>query len=120
MRDGDPRNAELEWSSALSLAQLGRTDVAPTILKLLSREELAGMRYYDRESDPRNPAYRALNDQEQQRILINTMIGARRLAVPEVQAQLRKLAEKDPSPRVRAAGRELLARPSAGIPGTVE
>ena len=111
MREGEPRNAELEWSAALSLAQLGQTDVAPTVLKLLSREELAEMRYYDRESDAKNPSYRPLNDQEQQRILINTMIGARRLNVPEVQQQLKKLAESDPSPRVRAAGRELLAQP---------
>jgi HEAT repeat protein len=110
MREGEPRNAELEWSAALSLAQLGQTDVAPTILKLLSREELAEMRYYDRESDEKNPAFRPLNDQEQQRILINTMIGARNLPVPEVQQQLKKLAESDPSPRVRAAGRELLAQ----------
>jgi hypothetical protein len=109
MREGEPRNAELEWSAALSLAQLGQTDVAPTILKLLSRQELAEMRYYDRESDPQNPAFRPLNDQEQQRILINTMIGARNLPVPAVQDQLKKLAESDPSPRVRAAGRELLA-----------
>jgi hypothetical protein len=110
MREGEPRNAELEWSAALSLAQLGQTDVAPTILKLLSRDELAEMRYYDRESDANNPAFRPLNDQEQQRILINTMIGARNLPVPEVQQQLKKLAESDPSPRVRAAGRELLAQ----------
>lgn len=110
-REGEPRHAELEWAAALSLAQLGQTDVAPNILKLLSREELSGMRYYDRESDPKNPSFRALNDQEQQRILINTMIGARNLAVPEVQQQLKKLAESDPSPRVRAAGRELLAQP---------
>ena len=110
MREGEPRNAELEWSAALSLAQLGQTEVAPTVLKLLSREELADMRYYDRESDPSNPSFRPLNDQEQQRILINTMIGARNLPVPEVQQQLRKLAESDPSPRVRAAGRELLAQ----------
>src|SRR4030095_11381646 len=107
MRDGDPRNAELEWASALSLAQLGQTDVAPTILKLLSREELSGLRYYDRETDPQNPSFRNLNDLEQQRILINTMIGSRNLQSPEVQQQLRKLADSDPSPRVRAAGRAL-------------
>jgi hypothetical protein len=111
MRSADERNAELEWSAALSLAQLGQTDVAPTILKLLSREELAGLKYYDRESDPKNPAFRTLSDLEQQRILINTMIGARSLQSPEVQQQLRKLADSDPSPRVRAAGRELLADP---------
>ena len=109
MRTGDERAAELEWSSALSLAQLGQTEVAPTILKLLSRDELANLRYYDRETDPKNPSYRGLSDLEQQRILINTMIGARNLPSPEVQQQLRKLAESDPSPRVRAAGRELLA-----------
>ena len=115
MRNADEYNAELEWSAALSLAQLGQTDVAPTILKLLSREELSQLRYHDRESDPRNPTFRGLSDLEQQRILINTMIGARNLQSPEVQQQLRKLAESDPSPRVRAAGRELLGdtRPTA-------
>ena len=111
MRNADERNAELEWSAALSLAQLGQVDVAPTIMKLLSREELAGLKYYDRESDPKNPSFRTLSDLEQQRILINTMIGARNLQSPEVQQQLRKLAESDPSPRVRAAGKELLADP---------
>ena len=116
MRNADERNAELEWSAALSLAQLGQVDVAPTILKLLSREELSQLRYYDRESDPRNPAFRSLSDLEQQRILINTMIGARGLPSPEVQAQLRKLAESDPSPRVRAAGRDLLATDPKALP----
>ena len=111
MRGADEYNAELEWSAALSLAQLGQADVAPTILKLLSREELSQLKYHDRESDPRNPTFRTLSDLEQQRILINTMIGARNLPSPEVQKQLRKLAESDPSPRVRAAGRELLAEP---------
>jgi hypothetical protein len=116
IRNAGEYEAELGWSAALSLAQLGQADVAPTILKLLNRGELAETRYYDRESDPDNPAFRPLNDQEQQRILINTMIGARRLAVPEVQDQLRKLAESDPSPRVRAAGRELLAPRPAPAP----
>ena len=87
--------------------------MAPTILKLLSREELSQLKYYDRETDPSNPSFRTLSDLEQQRILINTMIGARKLQSPEVQQQLRKLTESDPSPRVRAAGRELLADPSA-------
>jgi hypothetical protein len=68
------------------------------------------MRYFDRESDPINPSFRPLNDQEQQRILINTMIGARNLPVPQVREQLQKLAESDPSPRVRAAGREILGQ----------
>ena len=109
MRSAGERDAELEWSAALSLAQLGQTDVTPTILKLLSREELSQLKYYDRETDPRNPAFRPLSDLEQQRILINTMIGARNLPSPEVQEQLRRLTESDPSPRVRAAGREILA-----------
>ena len=108
MRNSDERTAELEWSAALSLAQLGQTDVAPTIMKLLSREELSNLKYYDRETDPQNPTFRTLSDLEQQRILINTMIGARKLQAPEVQQQLRRLADSDPSPRVRAAGRELL------------
>jgi hypothetical protein len=111
MRNSNEYNAELEWCSALSLAQLGQADVAPTILKLLNREELSQLKFYDRESDPKSPSFRTLSDLEQQRILINTMIGARNLPSPEVQQQLRKLTESDPSPRVRAAGRDLLSDP---------
>jgi hypothetical protein len=114
MTDTDPRDAELVWSSALSLAQLNQHDVADTILKLLSREELSKMEYYDRESDPKNPTFRKLSDQEQQRILINTMIGVKHMDVPAVQQQLRTLTESDPSPRVRAAGLELLKAKDEG------
>lgn len=108
MRETDPRQAELVWSAALSLAQLDQTQVADTILKLLDREELSELQYYDRETDPKNPILRKLSDQEQQRILINTMIGAKNLNAPAVQEKLKQLAENDPSPRVRAAGKEIL------------
>jgi hypothetical protein len=108
MRDTDARDVELVWSAALSLAQLNQSDVAETILKLLDREELSKFQYYDRESDPRNPSFRSLSDQEQQRILINTMIGAKKLDVPAVQEKLKQLTQSDPSPRVRAAGMEIL------------
>lgn len=110
MRENDPRNVELVWSSALSLAQLNQHDVADTILKLLDRSELAGLEIYDREKDPSNPVFRKLSDQEQQRILINTMIGARHLDVPAVQQRLRELSQSDPSPRVREAAMEVLSR----------
>jgi hypothetical protein len=107
-RDTKPEDAELVWSSSLSLAELNQPDVAPTILKLLDRNELSKLQYFDRETDPKNPSFRTLNDQEQQRILINTMLGAQKLQVPEVQAKLSELTEKDPSPRVRAAGVQIL------------
>lgn len=108
MRDTDPRNAELVWASALSLAQLGEPRVADTILMLLDRKELAQLNYYDRETDPRNPTFRRLSDQEQQRFLINTMLGVKNLNVPAVQARLRDLSQTDPSTRVRAAATEIL------------
>jgi hypothetical protein len=104
----DPRQAELIWSAALSLAQLNQPEAAGTILMLLDRDELSQMQYYDRETDPRNPRFRNLSDQEQQRILINTMMGARYLEDEQVQARLREIARNDPSPRVQAAGREIL------------
>jgi hypothetical protein len=110
MSDTDPRHAELVWSCALSLAQLNQPEVADTILKLLDRNELASLQYYDRENDPRNPTFRKLSEEEQQRILINTMIGAAKLDAPEVQKKLRELTENDPSARVRAAGMEILGR----------
>ncbi len=34
------------------------------------------MKVLDRETDPKNPTYRTLSEQEQQRILINTMLGS--------------------------------------------
>jgi hypothetical protein len=109
LRDTDPRDLELVWSSALSLAQLNQTDVSDTILLLLNRRELSGVKVYDRETDPKNPSFRPLSEQEVERILINTMIGAHKLDVPAVQEQIRVLAQSDPSARVRAAGKQILA-----------
>lgn len=108
MEDADPRHAELVWSCAVSLAQLNQPEAAEIILKLLDRRELARLQYYDRETDPENPVFRTLSDQEQQRILINTMLAARKLNMEPVQQRLRELAQADPSPRVRAAGLEIL------------
>jgi hypothetical protein len=110
MRDTNPANLELVWGSALSLAQLGQKDVADTILKLLDRNELAKAQVLDRETDAKNPTYQSLSDQEQQRILINTMIGAAKLDVPAVQEKLRWLSTNDPSPRVREAAQEVLGK----------
>ena len=114
MRDPDPHNVELVWQSALSLAQLGQPDVADTILKLLSREELAQVQVYDRERDPKNPTFRKLSEAEQERILINTIIGAENYPVPAVQERLKELARSDPSQRVRAALQAKSARDAAG------
>ncbi len=108
-RESDPRNAELSWSAALSLAQLNQPGVVDTILMLLDRAQLARLEVYDREDDPRNPRLRSLTEQERQRILVNTMIGARHLESPAVQDRLKRIAETDPSPRVREAGLEILA-----------
>lgn len=109
MRDTDKRNIELVWAAALSLAQLNQPQVSDIILQLLDRRALSEFEYYDRETDPKNPSFRKLNEQEQQRILINTMLGARKLDVPAVRQRLRDLAQNDPSPRVREAGIEVLA-----------
>jgi hypothetical protein len=100
---------ELVWSASLSLAQLNQSEVADTILKLLSRDELSKMQYLDRETDPKNPRLRNLSEQEQQRILINTMLGAQKLQVPAVKERLKELTERDPSPRVRAAGMQIMS-----------
>jgi hypothetical protein len=108
MRDTNPSDIELVWGSALSLAQLNQKDVADTILMLLDRNELSKAKVLDRETDPKNPTYHTLSDQEQQRILINTMIGAGKLDVPAVREKLQWLKDNDPSPRVRAAAAEVL------------
>ena len=77
------------------------------ILMLLDRNQLKELEYYDRESDPDNPRARKLGEEEQQRILINTMQCAVKLDVAEVREKLKAIAESDPSPRVKAAAREL-------------
>ena len=89
---------------------------APTMMKLLSRDELGKMRVYDRETDAKNPVFRSLSDLEQQRFLMNAMQSAAKLKVPEVQEQLRRIAQSDPSLRVRTMAMEVLnGRPgSAG------
>jgi len=108
MRNADERQIELVWSSALSLAQMDQADVADTILQLLDRSYLSTVEYYDRETDPKNPAMRKLSEQEQARILINTMIGASKLkSSQKVQDAIAKVTQTDPSSRVRAQGAQL-------------
>jgi hypothetical protein len=108
LRDTEPKEIELVWDAAVSLAELNQPDAADTVLGLLDRDRLAKVRIYDRETDPQNPAFRGLGEAEVQRILINAMIGAKNLQVPAVQERIRKLAESDSSPRVREAGQEVL------------
>jgi hypothetical protein len=108
MRDTEPKDIELVWDAALSLAEVNQPDAADTVLGLLDRNQLAKVQVYDRETDPQNPAFRNLSEAEIQRILINAMIGASKLQVPAVQEQIRKLAAEDPSARVREAGQEVL------------
>ncbi len=120
MRDAEPRNAELVWASALSLAQLGQRDVEDTILKLLSRDELSRLDVYDRETDPKNPVFRKLSEQERERYLINTMQGARKLGSPAVDEQMRVLSETDPSARVRYAAKEILQSGDRGSGGPTQ
>jgi hypothetical protein len=90
------------------MAQLNQPDVADTILMLLNRDELNKLEVLDRETDPKNPTFHLLSEQEKLRILINVMEGAKHLKVPAVQDKLRDLAKNDPSPRVRATGVEIL------------
>ena len=89
---------------ALSLAQLNQPDVADTILMLLSRDELDRVEVFDRETDPQNPTFRNLNDQEKLRILINTMMGAKHLKVDAVQTKLADLTAND-VPLAQTVGR---------------
>jgi len=110
MRDTKPENIELVWGAALSLAQLNQKDVADTILMLLDRKELARAKVLDRETDPKNPTFHPLSEKEQERILINTMIGAAKLDVAAVKDRMRWLRDNDPSPRVRAAAQEVLGK----------
>jgi hypothetical protein len=111
MRDTDPQRVELVWSAALSLAQLGQESVEDTILTLLSREELSKLKYYDRETDPKNPVYATLSDKEQERILINTMAGATKLDTPAIRERIGQIAASDPSARVRYAAKEIMQQP---------
>lgn len=108
MRNADAREVELVWAAAGSLAQMNDPECKDVILMLLDRQALAQREYYDRETDPDNPVVRKLSEEEQQRVLINTMQCAVKLDVPEVQARLRSIADNDPSSRVRAAGKEMI------------
>lgn len=111
--DTEPKNAELVWNAAGALAQLHRPEAAPTLMKLLSRDELAKLQVYDRETDPQNPVMRELTELEKQRFLINAMERARFLDTPEIQNQLKIIKESDPAIRVRMAATEMLSVKSA-------
>lgn len=108
MRNAEPRERELVWSAALSLAQLGSNAGEETLLKLMDRGELATIEFYDRETDPKNPRFRTLNEPEQQRILINAMEGVRNLKSEAVRRRVEEMAKSDPSRRVRLAAEEVL------------
>jgi hypothetical protein len=116
LREDDPRNSELVWMSAVALTELGLPDGEDTVMKLLDRKELSQLKYYDRETDPKNPAFRALGEQEQQRYLINAMEGIRvgMQTNPQVRlssailARLKEIAAKDPSQRVQWEAGEVL------------
>lgn len=114
----DPREAELIWSAALTLAQLGQEDAADTVVRLLDRAELDALKVYDREADPRNPSMRPLTDQEKQRFIINAMEGAKHLDAPVVWEKIARLSTNDPSDRVRYAAREVLQRRYSGTTRT--
>jgi hypothetical protein len=107
MRNADRNHVEHVWAAAGSLAQMNVAEAKDVILMLLDRSQLKDLEYYDRESDPDNPRARKLGEEEQQRILINTMQCAVKLDVQEVNDKLKAIASSDPSPRVRAAAKEL-------------
>jgi hypothetical protein len=77
---------------------------------LLDRAQLKDLEFYDRERDADNPPARNLQEEEQQRILINTIDCAVHLDLPEVQAKIKSIAQTDPSPRVKAAAMQALSK----------
>ena len=81
-----------------------------TILKLLDRSELSKLQYFDRETDPKNPSMRSLNEAEKQRILINTILACQNYTQPDVQAAIKRLSEFDPSERVKQAAMEVTGK----------
>jgi hypothetical protein len=111
LSESRPEEIELSWQSALSLAELDRTDVADTILMLLDRKSLAGKQVLDREADPQ--VFRPLTDLEQQRYLINTMIGVRNYPVAAVRQKIQSISDNDPSERVRVEAQETLGNSPA-------
>jgi hypothetical protein len=113
MRNAGRNEAELVWAAAGSLAQMNVPESKDVILMLLDREQLKDLEYYDRERDADNPQARKLVEEEQQRILVNTIECAVRLDVPEVQAKIKEVSEKDPSPRVRSSAVESMSKEQA-------
>jgi hypothetical protein len=106
--EADDKNRELVWAAVLSLAQLDRPEAEGGMLMLLSRNELAKVIIYDQSTDWKNPVYRKLSEGEQQRILINAMLGARKLHLPSIKTKLQQIAQSDPSSRVRWQAAEIL------------
>ena len=110
MRTAGRNEAELVWAAAGSLAQMNVPESKGVILMLLDRGQLGQIEFYDRERDADNPKARKLEEEEQQRILINTIECAVHLDMPEVQAKIKAIAEGDPSPRVKAAALQAMGK----------
>jgi hypothetical protein len=110
MRTAGRNEAELVWAAAGSLAQMNVPESKDVILMLLDRAQLKDLEFYDRERDADNPHARNLQEEEQQRILINTIDCAVQLDLPEVQAKIKAIAQTDPSPRVKAAAMQALSK----------
>src|SRR5437588_281074 len=115
--------------SAVALVELGLPDGQDTVLKLLDRKELSQLQYYDRETDPKTPAFRALGEEEQQRCLINAMEAIRVsmqtnpqvLPGSAILERLKEIAAKDPSQRVQWEADQVLREiehPPTTRPGT--
>ena len=93
LRNTDPHEVELVWASALSLAELNQADVADTILNCsIARNSRSSNTMIERRTR-RTPPCAATQPPGAACILINTMIGARKLDVPEVQARLKQISE---------------------------
>jgi len=110
MRTAGRNEAELVWAAAGSLAQMNVRESKDVILMLLDRGQLGQIEFYDRERDADNPRARKLEEEEQQRILINTIECAVHLDVAEVQAKIKAIAEGDPSARVKAAAMQAMGK----------
>ena len=107
MRISDPREAEVVWGAAVSLAQLNRPEATDIVLRLMDRKDLNEFMVYDR-TDASNPMMRKLREEEKERFIINTLLAAQHLKVDSVQKAMERVSKEDPSERVKQGALEIL------------
>ena len=82
-------SAEVTWNAAIALARLNDSSGSSLLLKMMSRDYLAG--------------FPQMTEEKKEELVINAIKASVKLNVPELNTQIKNLSTSDPNPSVRDA-----------------